>query len=345
MNQSGIAAKSATKSAAKSAAKTALWLSRILAIATATVFAASPALAQAKYPDRPVRMILPFGAGGVADITSRLVAEKLGAKLGQRFIVENVPGAGGIAAARAALAGGADGYTLILVTNGTSISVPLFKSLPFDPVKDFAPISSIGYFECVFVTNASSPYKTLPDFLKAAREKPGALNVGAVNIGSTQNLTVELFKSMAGIDFVNVPFRTTPDVVVALLRNDLQLGVDFYAALQSGLSDNKLRAIATTGPQRSKSLPDVPTVQEGGVANFDVVAWNALYAPAGTPQPVIDTLNRALQEVLADPDLKKRALDLGIETKASTPQEIDAHLRGDIAKWGKVIAAAGIPKQ
>jgi tripartite-type tricarboxylate transporter receptor subunit TctC len=308
-------------------------------------FASPQALAQSKYPDRPVRMILPFGAGGVADITSRLVAEKLGDNLGQRFVVENVPGAGGIAAARNAIAGGNDGYTLILVTNGTSISVPLFKSLPFDPVKDFAPISSIGYFETVFVTNSGSPYKTLPDFLKAARDNPGKLNVGAINIGSTQNLTVELFKSMAGLNFLNVPFRTTPDVVVALLRNDLQLGVDFYAALKPGMSDGKLRPLATSGPQRSKSLPDVPTVQEGGVANFDVVAWNALYAPAGTPQPVIDTLNRALQEVLADPDLKQRALDLGIETKASTPQEIDAHLRGDIEKWGKVIAAAGIPKQ
>jgi tripartite-type tricarboxylate transporter receptor subunit TctC len=317
----------------------------VLAIAAAAALLPGQVRAQDKYPNRPVRMILPFGAGGVADITSRLVAEKLGEKLGQRFIVENMPGAGGIAAARAAISGGADGYTLILVTNGTSISVPLFKSLPFDPVKDFAPISSIGYFECVFVTNASSPYQTLPDLLKAAREKPGALNVGSVNIGSTQNLTAELFKSMAAINFVNVPFRTTPDVVVALLRNDLQMGVDFYAALKPGMSDGKLRAIATTGTQRSKSLPDVPTVQEGGVANFDVVAWNALYAPAGTQQPVIDTLNRALQEVLADPDLKRRALDLGIETKASTPQEIDAHLRGDIAKWGKVIAAAGIPKQ
>lgn len=317
----------------------------VLAIAAAAGLVPGQVRAQEKYPNRPVRMILPFGAGGVADITSRLVAEKLGEKLGQRFIVENMPGAGGIAAARAAISGGPDGYTLILVTNGTSISVPLFKSLPFDPVKDFAPISSIGYFECVFVTNASSPYKTLPDLLKAAREKPGALNVGSVNIGSTQNLTVELFKSMAGIDFVSVPFKTTPDVVVALLRNDLQMGVDFYGPLKSGLSDNKLRAIATTGPQRSKSLPEVPTVQEGGVANFDVVAWNALYAPAGTPQPVIDTLNRTLQAVLADPDLKRRALDLGIETKASTPQEIDAYLRGDIQKWAKVIAAAGIPKQ
>jgi tripartite-type tricarboxylate transporter receptor subunit TctC len=158
-------------------------------------------------------------------------------------------------------------------------------------------------------------------------------------------MTAHLFKSMAGINFEIVPFRTSPDVVVSLLRNDLQMDIDFYAALKSGLSDGKLRPIAVTGTKRSPLLPDVPTVQEAGIANFEVVAWNGLYAPKGTPQPVLDTLNRALHEVLAEPELKQRALDLGIELKASTPAEIDARLRGDIDKWGKVITAAGIPKQ
>ena len=181
--------------------------------------------------------------------------------------------------------------------------------------------------------------------MKAARDKPGTLNVGTINVGGTQNLTAHLFKSMAGINFEIVPFRTSPDVVVSLLRNDLQMDIDFYAALKSGLSDGKLRPIAVTGTKRSPLLPDVPTVQEAGIANFEVVAWNGLYAPKGTPQPVLDTLNRALHEVLAEPELKQRALDLGIELKASTPAEIDARLRGDIDKWGKVITAAGIPKQ
>jgi tripartite-type tricarboxylate transporter receptor subunit TctC len=315
------------------------------ALLAGLTLAAGPAWAQAKYPDRPIRLILPFGAGGVADVSSRLIAEKLGQKLGQRIVIENMPGAGGIAAARAALAAGNDGYTLFLMTNGTATAVPLFKSLPFDPVKDFVPISAMGYFECVFVTNADSPLKSVADVIKTAREKPGTLNVGTINIGGTQNLTAELFKSMAGINFVIVPFRTSPDVIVGLLRNDLQMGIDFYAAVRPGLSDGKLRPLATTGPTRSKTLPNIPTVQEAGVANFDVTAWNGLYAPAGTPQPVLDTLNRALHEVLPDPDLTARALDLGIELKASTPAEIQARLRGDIEKWGKVIAAAGIPKQ
>jgi len=301
--------------------------------------------AQAKYPDHPVRVILPFGPGGVADVTARLVAQALSEKLGQNFFIENMPGAGGITAARAALSGGTDGYTLALLTNGTAISVPLFTHLPFDPLKEFVPISTIGYFTCDFMVNAASPYQTLGDFLKAAKEKPGTLNVGTINIGSTQNLTAELFKAMAGIDVVIVPFRGSPDVVVALLRNDVQLAIDFYAALKPTLDGGKARVIATSAPRRSPELPNIPTVQEGGVANFDVTAWNGLYAPAGTADAVVQTLNKALHDVLADPDLKKRALDLGIDARASTPAELDARMRADIEKWGKVIAQAGIAKQ
>jgi tripartite-type tricarboxylate transporter receptor subunit TctC len=303
------------------------------------------ARAQSKYPDRPVRVILPFGAGGVADVTARLVAEALGKKLGQNFVIENNPGAGGITAARAALSGDKDGYTLTLLTNGTAITVPLFDHLPFDPLKDFVPISTIGYFTCVFAVEASSPFHSLADFLKADREKPGTINVGTINVGSTQNLTAELFKSTANANFVMVPFRASPDVVVGLLRNDIQMDMDFYAALKPALDNGKARAIATSGATRSPELPNVPTVQESGIAGFEVTAWNALYAPAGTPNAIIDTLNASLHEVLADPALKKRALDLGIDAKASTPAELDARMRTDIAKWGGVIALAHIPKQ
>lgn len=313
--------------------------------AVATGVATAPLRAQAKYPSRPVRMILPFGAGGVADVCARLVCEALGDKLGQRFVIENNPGAGGITAARAALSGGKDGYTLILLSNGTSTAVPLFSHLPYDPVKDFVPVSTMGYFSCVFMVNASSPFQTLGGLLKADREKPGTVNVGTITVGGTQNLTAHLFNSTAGAHLVVVPFRTSPDIVVGLLRNDVQLDIDFYAALKPSLEGGKGRAIATSGPQRSPELPNVPTVQEAGVAGFDVVAWNGVYAPTGTPQDVIDMLNKALHEVLAQPDLKKRALDLGIDAKASTPAELDARMRADIAKWGRVIAQAGIPKQ
>ena len=306
---------------------------------------ASSGLARAQaYPTKPVRFILPFGAGGVADVTSRLVAEKLGDKLGQRFVVENMPGAGGISAARAALAGGADGYTVALITNGTSISVPLFKSLPFDPVKDFVPISSIGTFDCLFIVNASSPYKTLGDWVKAAREKPGTLNIGTITAGSTQHLTANLFKSSANLDFVIVPSKTSGEAVVSLLRDDVHMVIDFYAALRGTVVDGKARALAWSGPTPSPALPDIPAAALT-VPGFEVVSWNAMYAPTGTPQTVIDTLNKGLRDVLADPALKKRALEMGIDLKASTPAEAQARLTGDIKKWGAVIEKAGIQKQ
>lgn len=297
------------------------------------------------YPSKPVRIIVPFGPGGVADVTTRLVADKLGEKLGQRFVVENVPGAGGIAAARAAISGGNDGYTLTLLTNGTAISVPLFTKLPFDPLKDFTPISSIGYFDTLFVVSADSQYKTLQDFIKAAKDNPGKLNVGTINPGSTQHLTSELFKSSAGLNFVNVTFRTSGEAVLALLRNDIHLMVDFYAALRPTLSDKKIRPLAWSGPTPSPALPEVPTVAQSGVPGFEVVSWNALYAPAGTPPAVIGTLNNALRTVLADPELKKKALEMGIDARASSPAEIDARMRADIEKWRRVIEQAGIPRQ
>ncbi len=319
---------------------------RLFALALGTIACmAACATAQAAYPDRPVRVILPFGPGGVADITARLVAQKLSEKLGQNFVIENMPGAGGIAAARGVLSAPTDGYTLAFFTNGTAISVPLFQNLPFDPLKQFVPISAIGYFDLVFATAANSDFHTFGDVLKAAHDKPGTINLGSIVVGSTQNLTAELFKSMSGADIVIVPFRTSPDELVALLRGDIQIEVEFYAALKPSLQSGQARALATSGPQRSPELPDIPTVAESGVANFDVTSWNAFYAPAGTPADIIDKLNGALREVLADPALKKAALDLGIDAKASTAAEIDARMRSDIAKWTKVIAGARIPQQ
>ena len=312
-----------------------------------TAFAASPhqASAEAHYPDKAVRIVLPFAAGGVADITARIVAEKLGDKLGQRFYVENQAGAGGIAAARTVISSPPDGYTLALLSNGTAVSVSLFKQLPFDPLKDFEPISSLGFFDFVFATNANSEFKTLADFIAAAKAKPGALNVGTINIGSTQNLSAELFKTLAGIDFTIIPHRGTPEVQISLLQGNIALMIDSYAAMKGNLDDKKFRALASSGPVRSESTPDIATAHEGGVAGYDVVSWNALFAPAGTPPEIVKTLNSALQEILADADVKKRLIGLGIEAKASTPQEISARLTSDIDKWQKVIEKAGIQKQ
>jgi tripartite-type tricarboxylate transporter receptor subunit TctC len=321
---------------------------RVAAAGAAAAFLAAlapaPASAQA-YPSRPVKIVVPFAAGGVADITVRIVAEKLGDRLGQRFVIENMAGAGGVTAARAALSAPPDGYTLAMLTNGTAVSAGLFKSLPFNPVADFAPISLLGQFDFIFATNAGSDLKTIDDVLKRIRAKPGDLNVATIAVGSTQHLTAVLLKSEAKIDFAMVPFRSTPDALVALLRNDVQMLVDTYAALRSGLEDKSIRPVASSGDARSKILPDVPTIQEAGTGKFDVRSWNALFAPKGTPPEVIERLNGALREVLAQPDVVARLLDMGIEAQASTPQELAGRLQADIRKWTDVIEKAGIQKQ
>jgi tripartite-type tricarboxylate transporter receptor subunit TctC len=313
------------------------------AVAAAPLVGARVARAQA-YPSRPVKVVLPFGAGGVADVTSRLAAEKLSEKLGQRFVIENQPGPGGINAARSVITAPADGYTLGLVTNGTAISAAIFKALPFDPVKDFQCISSLGYFELVFATGAQSKYASLQDFIKAAKEQPGKLNVGTIAVGSTQHLGAVLFKSVANVDFQMVTYRNTPDAIVALLRDDIQLLVEFPPAVRGALQDKKIRLIASSAPKRSTIFPDLPTVAESGVPGYEVTSWNGLFAPNGTPKEVVDTINKTMHEILSDPTIKQRYLELAVEAKASTPDELKARLVADIKKWSDVIERANIPK-
>jgi tripartite-type tricarboxylate transporter receptor subunit TctC len=301
--------------------------------------------AQPRYPSRPVRFIIPFGAAGVADITSRLAAEKLGERLGQRFVVENQPGPGGIAAARSVLSQPPDGYTIGLVTNGNAISAAIYRALPYDPVNDFAAVSTIGAFDLVMATNVDSELATLGAFLKAAHEQPGKLNVGTINVGGTQNLAAELLRSSAGVDFQIIPYRGTPDVIVALLRNDVQLLVEFYAPIKPTLLERKSRAVAVTGRQRSPFLPGVPTVAEAGVSGYEVVSWNGIFVRAGTAPDIVDTLNAAIHDIVAIPEVKERYADLGIEAQASSPGELKERLVADIAKWATVIERAGIAKQ
>jgi tripartite-type tricarboxylate transporter receptor subunit TctC len=306
---------------------------------------AMPQIARAQaYPNRPVRFILPFAAGGVADVTARLAADKLGEKLGQRFVVENQPGPGGIAAGRSIATAAPDGYTVGLLTNGTAISAAIYKSLPYDPVKDFAPISALGNFDLVFATNAESQYRTLPDILKAAREQPGKLNIGTIAVGSTQHLGAELLKAQAGVNILIVPYRTTPDVIVALLRNDIQLMTDFYAAMKSQLTDQKIRAVGTSRLTRTTFLPDVPPVAEAGVPGYEVASWNGLCVPTGTPAEIVNLLNRSVREILNTPEVKTKYADFGIDAQASSPEELKTRLQSEIKKWNDLIERAGIAK-
>ena len=289
------------------------------ALAAAAASACLIARAQA-YPTRPVRLILPFAAGGVADVTSRLAADKLGEKLASASWSRTwrVPAA---SRRRAAMITAApDGYTLCLITNGTAISVAIYKQSAVRPGEGFRADLGVGNFELVFAANADSPYKTLADLLKAARAQPGKLNIGTIAVGSTQHLGAELFRSIAKLDIQLIPYKTSPDAMIGLIRNDMQLMIDFYAALERGLVDKKLRPLATSGLKRTAFLPDVPPVAEAGVPGYEVLSWNGLGAPAGTPQPMIETLNKAIREVLAMPDVIKRYKEVGIAAQASSPR-------------------------
>jgi putative tricarboxylic transport membrane protein len=304
-------------------------------LALSTLAASHQHAYAASYPERAVRIALPFSTGGVADITARIVAARLGDKLGQRFYIENQPGAGGIAAAHTVISSPPDGYTLALLSNGTAGQRFAVPEAPFDPLKDFEPICSLGLFDFIFATSANSPFKTLADFIAAAKARPGALNVGTINIGSTQNLSAELFKILAGIDFTIIPYRATPEIRVTLLQGDIALVIDSYSSTKGNLADGKFRALASTAPVCSEATPDVATVQESGVADYDVVSWNALFAPAGTPPEIVNTLNAALQDILGEAEVKKRLLELGIEAKAGTPEALSARLKSDIDSGGK----------
>jgi tripartite-type tricarboxylate transporter receptor subunit TctC len=326
------------------------WLVEMLARRTtwlglAAMLVALAPQAQAAWPEKPIKFVLPFGAGGVADVTARILADKLSQKLNQRVVVENMPGPGGIAAARAVVTSPADGYTMAWITNGTAISVATFQSLPFDPIKDFAMVSMAGTFDLIFVVNNRSEYKTLADFIKAAKDNPGKMNIGTIAVGSTQNLGAELFKSLTGLNIQIVPYKNSPDIVVALLRNDVQLMIDFPPAVAGQVADKKLRILASSSPQPSPLLPGVPTADQAGVKGYEVISWNGVGVPKDTPKDVIDTMNKAMREVLAMSDVQEQLGKVGVIAKASTPEEALARLSADIKKWNDVVDKAGIPRK
>ena len=230
------------------------------------------------FPNQPLKLVIPLGAGGVGDTTARLVVEKMGEKLGQRIVIENLPGPGGNAAARAALQPPADGYTMILLTNGTAIGATLLKTMSYNPAKDFAPVAKFGHFEFFFAGRGEGAYKSMADLIAAAKASPGKLNVGTTTTGSTQHLTALLLKSSAGIEFQWIPFKTTPDLLIALIRGDIEMTVEAYAALKGNADDGKIRMFAASSAERSPAAPTIPGAKEAGAGDaMDVVAWNGLF--------------------------------------------------------------------
>lgn len=317
-----------------------LCLPVLAALSVATVAHGEPS-----YPSRPVRILVPYGPGGVADTTTRLVAQKLTERLGQQFVIENRPGAGGIIAAKAGATAAPDGYILTLTGNGSAISKSLFKSLPYDVLRDFKSISVLAWLDLLIATKAGGPLKTVADIVGAANANPGKLNVGTIAPGSTQHLSAVLLKSTADIDVTLVTFRTTPDLVTALIRGDVDVGIDYLAGFKSAMTANQLQAVASTGEKRSASTADLPTVAESGLPSFVVTSWNAVSAPAGTPDDIVNLLSREINAALKSQDIQEKALQFGLDARGTTPEEMQARMRADIEKWAAVIDKAGLEKQ
>jgi tripartite-type tricarboxylate transporter receptor subunit TctC len=314
----------------------------ILVVACAALHNGAQAAGEA-YPNKPVRILVPYGAGGAGDLTIRLLANKLSQNLKQPFIIENRPGAGGMAAMRAVLSSPADGYTLGEMGNGQAISMSLFN-LPYDVLNDFAQISVAASFAILLAVPPASPYKSVKDLVEAAHRAPGKLNLGAINPGSTQNLSAVLFQQVSGAQFTIITYRTTPDLVTALLRGEVDLGFDYYAGFESTIGPDKLRIVATSGEKRDPILKDIPTAKESGLPDYAVTSWNGLGAPAGVPVEIIASLSAEIRRALAAPDVQERMVQLGLDARGSTPQDMHDQMAKDIAKWHAVIERAGIPK-
>ena len=297
------------------------------------------------YPTKAVRIIVPFGAGGVADLTARTVAQKLSESLGQPVVIENKPGAGGVAAGDAVAKAEPDGHTLLLMSNGTAVSAGLFKSLPFDTVRDFAPVSTLATFDIAIVTTADSKFKTLAELVAYAKVNPGKLNLGTINIGSTQNLVGEMFKTVSGVEVQIVPFNGTPAVITALRGGQIDAAVEILGPVMAQINAKALRALAVTGNKRSPMLPEVPTAVESGLLGLVASSWNALAAPAKTPKSVITRLNKDVMAAVNAPDVKKKLHDLNVEAQASSPEQAADLLASEIKRWGDVIVRAKIPTQ
>ena len=323
-----------------------LSLGRALMLAGALCLLLTISLASAQsYPSKPIRLVVGFGPGGVADIVARTVAPRLAEQLGQQVVVENRPSAGGIAAAESVARAEPDGHTLLLISNGNVVSSALFKSLSYDPVNDFAMISTLGYFGLVIVADPKLPAKNINELIAMARAKPGAYNFGTVNVGSTQHLAAELFRSLAGIDVQSITYKATPELFAALRNQDIQATFEIIAPMLSNIRAGNMRALAVTTSRRFPGLPEVPTAIESGLKEYDVASWNGLAAPAKTPRAVIERLHQEAVKVVTHPDLQKRFLELGVEARASTPAELREFFIAEATRWGRVIERAKIEKR
>ncbi len=309
----------------------------LLALATTS----SVALAQSDYPNKSIKIVVPFAPGGAADTTARLLSEPLAKQLGQPVIVENKPGGGATIGASYVANSPADGYTLLYTTPGPQITNPyLMSKLPYDPDKDLVPVTRLSWFPNVLVVNPKLPVNNVAELIEYARKNPGKVNFGSAGIGASSHLAGELFKSAAKVDITHVPYKGTGQAVQDLVAGNLQMVIDSLSVYLPYIKSGQVRVLAIAMPQRSPLLPDVPPVSDT-LKGFDATAVNYLTAPSGTPAGVIDKLNKAVVAVMADPALRERMITMGMIPKTSTPQEMAQEVKAEQVKWKKVIQDSG----
>jgi hypothetical protein len=309
----------------------------VMALASLT----APALAQT-WPSKPVKLIVPFPAGGSADTLSRIIGQELQEKTGQAFVLENRTGAGGNIGTDAVAKATPDGTTLLLTPSSIAIAPALYAKLTWDPVKDFEPVTLVGSIPMVVVVHPSFPAQSLTELVAQAKARPGQINYASGGFGTTNHLAVELFKAQTGIDLVHVAYRGNPLAVVDVIGGHVPVFFDFVLTGAPHVRSGAVRALATTGAQRSSVLPDVPTAMEAGISGFEASTWFGVYAPAGTPKDMVAKISTEIAAVLAMPTVRKRLADLGLEPMQGGPAALGELTKGDLAKWGPIIQKAGI---
>ena len=302
----------------------------------------APAQTANGWPNKPLRFILPFPPGGGTDILGRLIADRMTASLGQPVVTENRGGAGGNVGAEAAARSAPDGYTIVLVAPSLAISPSLYSKLNYDPVKDFAPVSLVATVPNVMVTHPSVPADTLAEFIRFAKTKPGGMNFGSGGSGTSNHLAGELFNIVAGVKLVHVPYKGVNLAMNDVLSGQIHLVVIGVPAAAPHIKAGKLRALALVAPQRASALPEVPTVAEAGLPNFEVTTWYGILAPAGTPKPIVTRLNAELVKIMHAPEMKDRLATMATDPVTSTPEEFADYIKREIVKWAEVVRQAGL---
>jgi tripartite-type tricarboxylate transporter receptor subunit TctC len=314
-----------------------------LFLALAALILAAPVFAQGSYPDHPVRLVVPFPAGSATDIVSRLMAQKFSLKLGQQFIVENRPGASGNLGADIIAKSAPDGYTLGLITASThGVTPALGTKLPYDSIADFKPISMIGAAPYVLVLYPGIAAKSIAELIALAKSRPGQLNYGSAGLASLAHLAAALFANDTGIQMTHVPYKSTAQSSIDIITGRLDMQFATVGPTLENIRDGKLRALATTGAKRVTSLPEVPTMMEAGVKDYDVALWIAYVMPAGTPDAIVGKLNGAMNDILKEPDIIENLQKQGFEPDPSTPEAVTQRIRSETAKWKALVAKTGI---